>query len=655
MITRLGSLILFLGLAFAIVQAQDAKPAKEDNKAVQVDVTGSQERLRQQFKDFTTDLLRLAQRLENSPKAEDRDKAQALKNALKAASEQGIEVKFTTLILALKTSNAFKNIDTLQGVLTQNQEIRDDLRKLIDVLLKDDRESALRKEREEVQKLLEKLKEVIEKQERVQANTELGKLGKTDIAKAQNKVTKETKDLVDPKKAGDPKDSKDSKDGKGKDGKDSKDGKGKDSKDGDPKDGKGKDSKDGDPKDGKGKDSKGGDPKDGKGKDSKDGDPKDGKGKDSKGGDPKDGKGKDSKGGDPKDGKGKDSKGGDPKDGKGKDSKGGNPKDGKGKDSKGGDPKDGKGGDPMDSKSGESADMPPNPETQIAKKQIQEGVKEQEAAEKKIEKDDKQGASEDQAKAVDKLKQAQKKLEELLKQLREEEIERLLAQLQGRCEKMLAMQIAVKDGTVALDKIITGNPDKKSSRAEDQKALELSDKEDDISKEANKALSLIEAEGSAVAFAEVFKQVLGDMNTTAGRLRRADVGEVTVAIEDDIIDALKEMVAALKKARKDNQEPKPPMPPMPPSSGGMPPDQKLIDMIAELKMIRSMQIRVNNRTTIYGKQIEGEQVPNIAKVADAKEKEKAVGVRKEFKDLSTRQQKLSKVTEDIAKGRNKGQ
>ena len=614
MITRLGSLILFLGLAFAIVQAQDAKPAKEDNKAIQADVTGSQERLKQQFKDFTTDLLRLAQRLENSPKAEDRDKAQALKNALKSASEQGIEVKFTTLILALKTSNAFKNIDTLQGVLTQNQEIRDDLRKLIDVLLKDDRESALRKEREEVQKLLEKLKEVIEKQERVQANTELGKLGKTDIAKAQNKVTKETKDLVDPKKAGDPKDSKDSKDGKGKD---SKDGKGKDSKDG------------------KGKE-------DGKGKDSKDGDPKDGKGKDSKGGDPKDGKGKDSKGGDPKDGKDKESKGGDPKDGKGKESKGG-------------DPKDGKGGDPMDSKAGESADMPPNPETQIAKKQIQEGVKEQEAAEKKIEKDDKQGASEDQAKAVDKLKQAQKKLEELLKQLREEEIERLLAQLQGRCEKMLAMQIAVKDGTVALDKIITGNPDKKSSRAEDQKALELSDKEDEISKEANKALTLIEAEGSAVAFAEVFKQVLGDMNTTAGRLRRADVGEVTVTIENDIIDALKEMVAALKKARKDNQEPKPPMPPMPPSSGGSPPDQKLIDMIAELKMIRSMQIRVNNRTTIYGKQIEGEQVPNISKVADAKEKEKAIGVRKEFKDLSTRQQKLSKVTEDIAKGRNKGQ
>jgi len=64
---------------------------------------------------------------------------------------------------------------------------------------------------------------------------------------------------------------------------------------------------------------------------------------------------------------------------------------------------------------------------------------------------------------------------------------------------------------------------------------------------------------------------------------------------------------------------------------------------------------VNNRTNLYGKQLEGEQVPSIAKLGDAKEKEKFESFRKEFKDLSGRQQKLSKVTEDIAKGRNKGQ
>jgi hypothetical protein len=594
---RLSAILLSLGCLLALgVQAQEGKQsAKADSKAVQVDITGSQERLKQQFKDFTTDLLRLAQRLEASPKAEDRDKAMALKNALKVASDQGIEMKFSTLILALRSSDSFKNIETLQGVLTQNQEIREDLRKLIDVLLKDDRESQLRKERQEVQDLLEKLKGVIEKQERVQANTELGKLGKNDIAKAQGKVTKETKDLIDPKKAGDSKDS----DGKGKDGKDSKNG-----------DGKGKDGKDS-------KDGKGGD---GKGKDAKDGD--------SKG---KDGKGKD----------GKDSKG---SDGKGKDSKGG-----EGKDSKGGDSKSG-----QDSQDGSAQPSPSSPETQNAKKQIQEGINKQQEAEKKIAQDDKKGASENQSEAVDKLKQAQKKLEDLLKQLREEELERLLAQLQSRCEKMLAMQIAVRDNTVSLDKTILSNPDKKTTRADDQKALELSDREDDILKEATKALTLIESEGSAVAFAEVFKQVVGDMQTAAGRLRRADVGQVTVSIENDIIDSLKEMIEAFKKARKDNQQPKPPSQPSQ-SNPGQPKDNQLIDMIAELKMIRSMQVRVNNRTNLYGKQLEGEQVPSVAKVADAKEKEKFESFRKEFKDLSGRQQKLSKVTEDIAKGRNKGQ
>ncbi|MSR31577.1 MAG: hypothetical protein EXR99_08740 [Gemmataceae bacterium] len=582
MLNRVLSLLFgFAFLGIISLAADEAKtPPKTDNKGLQTDVTGNQERLKQQFKDFTTDLLRLAQRLESSPKAEDREKAQALKNALKIASDQGIEVKFTTLILALKSSESFKNLDTLQSVLTQNQEIREDLRKLIDILLKDDRAAQLRKEREEVQKLLEKLKLIIEKQERVQANTELGRLDKNTIAKAQGNVTKETKGLIGAKEG------KEGKDGKGKDGKDAKGG-----------DGKGKDGKEG-------KDAKGGDGKDGK------------EGKDGKGGD---GKGKDAKGGD---GKGGDGKGGDGKGGEGSDSKPPPP-------------------------SG-----PTNPEAQIAKKQIQEGIVEQENSEKKIAKDDRPGASDDQGKAIDKLKQAQKKLEELLKQLREEELEKILAQLQGRCEKLLAMQIAVRDATQALDKIILGNADKKPSRADDQKSLELSDREEDIIKEANRTLTVIEAEGSAVAFAEIFKQVLGDMHTVAGRLRRADTGSVTVTIENDIIDSLREMVEALKKARKDNQQP--PMPPMP-GSPGQPPDQRLIDMIAELKMIRSMQVRVNNRTTMYGKQFDGEQVPPLAIAKDDKDKEKVATARKEFKDLSERQQKLGKVTDDIAKGRNKGQ
>ena len=166
------------------------------------------------------------------------------------------------------------------------------------------------------------------------------------------------------------------------------------------------------------------------------------------------------------------------------------------------------------------------------------------------------------------------------------------------------MQIAVRDGTVELDKVIQANPKAEATRADQQASNVLSDKEEEIIKEAAAGLKLLEAEGSAVAFAEVFQQVKGDMETVAVRLRKTDTGVVTVTIENQIIETLQEMIEALKKAQADNKA----------KSGqsgpsGPPPDPKLIDLLAELKMIRSMQKRVNARTELYGKQYAGEQAP----------------------------------------------
>jgi hypothetical protein len=177
----------------------------------------------------------------------------------------------------------------------------------------------------------------------------------------------------------------------------------------------------------------------------------------------------------------------------------------------------------------------------------------------------------------------------------------------------------------------------------------LSDEEDNIVMEASTAIRLIEEEGSAVAFAEVFKQVRGDMITVSGNLRKTDVGPVTVTIENDIIETLKEMIEALKKARQDNQKPKPPPRP---GASGPPPDQRLIDMLAELKMIRSMQLRVNSRTKVYGQQYEGEQAPPLTAAKDAPDRERLDKIQRELRDLGVRQKKLSKVTDDIAKGKN---
>ena len=487
-------------------------------------------------------------------------------------------------------------------------------------------------------------------------------------------------------------DGKGSKDGKeGKDGKDSKGGeagKGKDGgKDAKGKDGKGN-AKSGDPKDGMGKDSKGGQAKDGMGKDGKKGSPSDAKGGDQKGmgkeGDPSgkkgnpNAKGGEGKKGEPKNGSA-DAKKGAPKDAKGgmgkADAKGGkksgmgkagSPSGKKGNASKGGQgkaksgsksggkgaskssgskgskgSKGSQGGQQSQSKSGgqpgqKGGPTPPSPQQQKiqnAKKQIQDANKYQKSAEKKIDPDN-EGAAKDQGDAINKLKQVKKDLEELLRQLREEETERLLAKLQERCQRMLDLQLQVLDGTITLKGKIETHKDKTPDRNDKIESLGLAKIEGEIVKEADLAILMLEAEGSAVAFPEVFQQVREDMINVKKRLTIADAGNVTIAIEKDIVATLKEMIEALKKAQK-QQKPMPPKPgqPPPPKPPG---DQKLLDLIAELKMIRSMQLRVNRRTKIYGEQYKGEQA------ADPK-------IVSEIRQLSDRQDRIFEVTLELYK------
>ena len=64
------------------------------------------------------------------------------------------------------------------------------------------------------------------------------------------------------------------------------------------------------------------------------------------------------------------------------------------------------------------------------------------------------------------------------------------------------------------------------------------------------------------------------------------------------------MIEALKKAQKDNDEQEERRGNAP---AGQPQDPPLVDVLAELKMIRALQMRVNTRTARYSKMIEGEQ------------------------------------------------
>src|SRR5262249_50325796 len=159
------------------------------------DAANQQERLKRQFDEFKAALLRLAQRLESNPDPKEKAKGEQLKKALTKVGEQGIDAKFTALVAALKKTDAFQKLDELDAILGKNEDLRKDPLELLALLQEDDRDSQLRKEREEIQRMLERLKEIIAKQERLRAQTEMGRRDPTDLAKDQDRVARETKGL----------------------------------------------------------------------------------------------------------------------------------------------------------------------------------------------------------------------------------------------------------------------------------------------------------------------------------------------------------------------------------------------------------------------------------------------------------------------------
>lgn len=303
---------------------------------------------------------------------------------------------------------------------------------------------------------------------------------------------------------------------------------------------------------------------------------------------------------------------------------------GKGKGDKGGDGQSGK-GESGKSEDSQSEGQQQSPSENPARKRLEAAQQRMKEAEEKLKAAQRQGAADKEEEAIRQLEQAKSELENILRQLREEEIERILAMLEARFRKMLQMQEEVYDGTVRLDKV----PPSERTHNHEIEASRLSGKESQIVVEVDKTTLLLREDGSAVAFPEAVEQMRDDMQQVVSRLAQAKVEKITQSIEEDIIAALKDMIAALKKAQKDQKDKKKSKD----SPSGPAPEPPLIDMLAELRMIRALQLRVNTRTARYSKMIEGEQADN-AELVEA------------IRRLAEREQRIYRVTRDLEMGKN---
>ena len=280
----------------------------------------------------------------------------------------------------------------------------------------------------------------------------------------------------------------------------------------------------------------------------------------------------------------------------------------------------------------EQGEQPPQPERTPGREELEKAREEMERAIEELKKENRDGASGHQDEAVTKLEEAKEKIEEILRQLREEERELALVALEARFQKMLAMQLAVYNGTVKLDK----TPKEQWSSRHFTESRKLAAQEDDIVLDANKAFTLLAEEGSSVAFPEAVEQLRSDMLSVARLLERSETGELAQGTERDIIEALEEIVEALQQEIEKNKSQQQQQQQQ---QQGQPGEEQLVDTIAELKMLRSLQMRVNRRTKRLAQLTDGEQA------ADPE-------VTVQLRQLSRRQARIQEATYDLAAGRN---
>ncbi|QDU01384.1 hypothetical protein V6x_10640 [Gimesia chilikensis] len=267
------------------------------------------------------------------------------------------------------------------------------------------------------------------------------------------------------------------------------------------------------------------------------------------------------------------------------------------------------------------------------REELEKARQEMEKAIEELKKQQKENASKHQDEAIRKLTEAKEKLEEMLRQLREEERELKLAAMEARLQKILAQQKRVYAGTLSIDQV----PEQERNSRHTARAVQLSREQTMIGTEVDKAILMIKDEGSSVAFGEALTEVREDVQSVSYRLNQTKVGTLTQEIEQDIISTLEEMIEALQKEMEKSEDEKKQQQQQ---QQGAPKDKSLVDMLAEVKMLRSMQLRVNNRTR------------RIEKLAQEKDANRA-DLLEQLQSLADRQTRIQNATYILATGKNK--
>lgn len=266
---------------------------------------------------------------------------------------------------------------------------------------------------------------------------------------------------------------------------------------------------------------------------------------------------------------------------------------------------------------------PGRPQLEQARNLMQEALEQ-------LKKQERDEAVDKQDEALAELQKAEKELEEQLRQLREEEKEMILAALEARFQRLLALQVEINENTVDL----AATPrdqwlDNAVSRCRD-----ISQQQAELTRECSQTTALLLEDGTSVSILVSMEDIEADMGTVTDRLRDTKVFALTQSIQTDIVEALEELIKATQQEMEQMKEQQS-MPQQQQSQNGEKPP--LVELMAEIRVLRSLQLRVNRRTR---------QVDELLEAPAADDVE---ALNAQLQELTFRQQRLRESAVELSK------
>lgn len=240
----------------------------------------------------------------------------------------------------------------------------------------------------------------------------------------------------------------------------------------------------------------------------------------------------------------------------------------------------------------------------------------------------KEQAIDKQDKAITELQKAAEELEKMLNQLREEEKEMTLASLEARFQRLLAMETQILESTT--DLASTPREEWLDNAVSACRALGIQQTE--AARECSYVTSLLREDGTSVSILVAVEDIEFDMAKIAERLQQTKADSLTRSMESDVVEALKELVETTQKEMAEMKQQQ-----QQPQQGSQQEKPDLVNLMQEIKMLRSLQVRVNRRTA---------QVNDLFQDATPTD---ARDLQDQLSELAIRQQRLVESAAELAK------